>query len=72
MKGVAAVQAGPAPFESTTPTGAALLAELVDLWGPMPAMTIETVGMGAGTKDSSEVANMLRLVLGQAPRVLPY
>lgn len=66
MKGITAVQAGPAPFESTTPTGAALLAELVDHWGPMPAMTIDVVGMGAGTKDSTEVANVLRLVLGQS------
>lgn len=65
MKGVTAVQAGPAPFESTTPTGAALLAELVDVWGPMPPMTIDTIGMGAGTKDSTEVANVLRVVLGQ-------
>ncbi|HAY69203.1 MAG TPA: hypothetical protein DCY82_13125 [Acidimicrobiaceae bacterium] len=67
MKGVTAVQAGPAPFESTTPTGAALLAELVDVWGPMPPMTIDTIGMGAGTKDSTEVANVLRVVLGQPP-----
>jgi len=64
MKGVSAVQAGPAPYESTTPTGAALLVELVDEWGPMPAMTIDTVGMGAGSKDSDAVANVLRLVLG--------
>lgn len=67
MKGVTAVQAGPAPFESTTPTGAALLAELVDVWGSMPPMTIDTIGMGAGTKDSTEVANVLRVVLGQTP-----
>jgi len=67
MKGVPAVQAGPAPIESTTPTGAALLAELVDVWGPMPPMTIDTIGMGAGTKDSTEVANVLRVVLGQTP-----
>ena len=67
MKGVTAVQAGPAPFESTTPTGAALLAELVDVWGPMPPMTIDTIGMGAGTKDSTEVANVHRVVLGQTP-----
>ena len=67
MKGVTAVQAGQAPFESTTPTGAALLAELVDVWGPMPPMTIDTIGMGAGTKDSTEVANVLRVVLGQTP-----
>ena len=66
MKGVSAVQAGPAPYESTTPTGAALLVELVDQWGPMPPMTIDSVGMGAGTKDSAHVANVLRLIVGQA------
>ena len=64
MRGVSAVRAGPAPFESTTPTGAALLRTFVDEWGPMPPMTIDQVGMGAGTKDSAEVANILRLVLG--------
>jgi uncharacterized protein (DUF111 family) len=30
-------------------------------------MTIDTIGMGAGTKDSTEVANVLRVVLGQPP-----
>lgn len=60
------VQAGPASFESTTPTGAALLASMVDEWGPMPAMTVRSIGMGAGSKDSDEVANVLRLVVGDA------
>jgi len=60
LRGIGDVQAGPAPFESTTPTGAALLAEFVDTWEVMPAMTIASVGMGAGSKDSSVVANALR------------
>jgi len=64
VKGVSAVQAGPAPFESTTPTGAALLVTLVDEWQPMPSMTIEQIGMGAGSKDSPDVANILRLIIG--------
>lgn len=64
LSGAVPVQAGPAPFESTTPTGAAFLMACVDEWGPMPAMTIDTVGVGAGTKDSAEIANALRLVLG--------
>ncbi len=66
VRDVAQVAAGPASFESTTPTGAALLTTLVDEWGPMPAMTVHTIGMGAGTKDSHEVANVLRLVVGSA------
>ena len=65
LKGVTAVHAGPASFESTTPTGAALLVNIVDEWQPMPQMTIETVGVGAGSKDSTEVANALRLVIGE-------
>jgi uncharacterized protein (TIGR00299 family) protein len=60
------VQAGPAPFESTTPTGAALLATLVDDWGALPAMAPHRTGHGAGGKDPAEVANVLRLVLGHA------
>lgn len=60
------VQAGPAPFESTTPTGAALLVSVVDSWSAMPPMTISSVGMGAGGKDSDAVVNALRLVVGEA------
>jgi len=63
-KGVAPVQAGPAPYESTTPTGAALLVTVADGWGAMPAMQIDRIGMGAGTKDTDAVANVLRLVVG--------
>ncbi|MEM8705785.1 MAG: LarC family nickel insertion protein [Actinomycetota bacterium] len=65
LAGGVPVQAGPAPFESTTPTGAAVLAEIVDEWCPMPAMTVTTVGKGAGGRDSTEVANVLRLVVGE-------
>ena len=61
----APVHAGPVPHESTTPTGAALLAELVTSWGPLPAMTLRRVGTGAGGRDPVEAANVLRLVLGE-------
>ena len=40
------------PVELTTPTGAALLAALVTQWGPMPAMTIDRTGFGAGIRRS--------------------
>lgn len=62
------VAAGPSPFESTTPTGAALLAASVTSWGPMPTMTAGAVGMGAGGRDPDELANVLRLVLGEPQR----
>ena len=71
LTGVTEVRAGPAPFESTTPTGAALLATLVTTWGPMPSMTIRAVGMGAGSKDAAELANVLRLVTGEPVAATP-
>ena len=40
--------------ELTTPTGAAILATLVDSFGPMPAMKIERIGYGAGHNDFSQ------------------
>jgi uncharacterized protein (TIGR00299 family) protein len=51
--------------ELTTPTGAAILAELVDSYGPVPAMTIERIGCGAGQKDLEQQANLLRLLVGR-------
>ncbi len=59
------VTAGASPHEMCTPTGAALLASVVDEWGALPSMTINRVGMGAGGRDPDEVANVLRLVIGE-------
>jgi uncharacterized protein (TIGR00299 family) protein len=56
----------PAPVEGelVTPTGAALLTHLVEGFGPPPAMTLRTIGYGAGSKDFSK-PNVLRLWLGE-------
>jgi pyridinium-3,5-bisthiocarboxylic acid mononucleotide nickel chelatase len=51
--------------ELTTPTGAAILATLVDSFGPMPALKIERIGYGAGHKDFAEQPNVLRLFVGE-------
>jgi len=53
------------PFELTTPTGAAILATLVESFGPMPAMTIEQIGCGAGQRDLEQQPNVLRLLVGE-------
>ena len=60
--------------ELCTPTGAALLALLADEWGPVPPMRIESVGIGAGSADPTERANVLRVVLGTdlAPVQVPW
>jgi uncharacterized protein (TIGR00299 family) protein len=61
----APVQAGPIAHEATTPTGAAVLASAVSSWGPLPPMTVTGSGTGAGGRDPAEVANVLRLVVGE-------
>lgn len=50
--------------ELVTPTGAALLAELADEFGPYPPMTVHATGFGAGQRDMP-YPNLLRLVLGE-------
>jgi len=54
------------PVELVTPTGAALLAEFCTTFGPMPAMSIEKIGYGAGTRDLDKTPNVLRAVLGES------
>jgi uncharacterized protein (TIGR00299 family) protein len=53
-----------ADFEQTTPTGAAILATVAKSFGPLPAMTIEAVGYGAGSADPKNLANVLRIFVG--------
>lgn len=50
--------------ELTTPTGAAIVAVLVDEFCPLPSMTIETIGYGAGNKAFPDQPNVLRLLIG--------
>jgi uncharacterized protein (TIGR00299 family) protein len=51
--------------ELTTPTGAAIVAALAKEFGPLPAMTVERIGYGAGQKDFPQ-ANLLRVLVGEA------
>ena len=52
-----------APGELTTPTGAALL-KLVAGFGPVPPLTPQYIGYGAGTRDIGQ-PNICRLLVGQ-------
>jgi uncharacterized protein (TIGR00299 family) protein len=51
-------------MELTTPTGAAILTTVVDQFGPLPAMTVDVIGLGAGTREIPGQANILRLFVG--------
>jgi pyridinium-3,5-bisthiocarboxylic acid mononucleotide nickel chelatase len=53
------------PHELVTPTGAALLAELVEEFGPMSGLVAEKIGFGLGTRENKTRPNVLRAVLGE-------
>jgi len=64
LSGVPTVPAG-VDWETLTPTGAAILRTIVDRFGPLPAMTIERIGYGAGNDRKGPLPNVLRAVLGR-------
>jgi pyridinium-3,5-bisthiocarboxylic acid mononucleotide nickel chelatase len=53
--------------ELCTPTGAALLAECVDEWTPLPHLVLGAVGYGAGYRELDH-PNVLRIVTGTTTR----
>jgi hypothetical protein len=55
---------GGVPFEATTPTGAALLATLVDAYTDSPALRVERTGYGLGAREGP-LPNALRVFLGE-------
>jgi uncharacterized protein (TIGR00299 family) protein len=57
------------PGELTTPTGAAILTSVSNAFGPMPSMTLEAVGCGAGRRDGTTRPNILRVMLGRSTDV---
>jgi uncharacterized protein (TIGR00299 family) protein len=51
--------------ELVTPTGALIVSAYARSYGPMPSMSVDRVGYGAGTKDFEGVPNVLRVVVGE-------
>jgi uncharacterized protein (TIGR00299 family) protein len=49
--------------ELVTPTGAAILAALVDAFSPLDGVVVEAIGYGAGTKEFQDFPNCLRLLV---------
>lgn len=50
--------------ELVTPTGAAIITTLADKFGEMPAMETQSVGYGAGSREST-LPNVLRVFIGE-------
>ena len=60
------------PFYSTdikgellTPTGAAIITTVCKEFGPIPTMTVEQTGYGAGTREYDKFPNVLRVLIGE-------
>jgi uncharacterized protein (TIGR00299 family) protein len=51
------------PHELVTPTGAALVAEFVEAFGPMPPLLVERTGYGLGQRENKTRPNVLRVCL---------
>lgn len=67
LKGIGAPVVGvDEEMEMVTPTGAAIVAAQATAFGPMPAMEMEKIGYGAGSRSGLRGRpNLLRLVIGR-------
>ena len=66
LLGDAPVYAGAVQKELVTPTGALIATSYASAFGPIPAMSIERVGYGAGDRDEPATPNVLRVMIGRA------
>jgi uncharacterized protein (TIGR00299 family) protein len=65
LLGDAPVYSGAVQKELVTPTGALIATAYAGSFGPMPAMSIERVGYGAGDRDDPTTPNVLRVLIGR-------
>ena len=66
LLGDAPVYGGAVQKELVTPTGALIATTYATAFGPMPAMSVEQVGYGAGDRDDPTTPNVLRVMIGRA------
>jgi uncharacterized protein (TIGR00299 family) protein len=71
LLGSAPVYSGAVQKELVTPTGALLVSSYASSFGPIPAMTIEQVGYGAGDNDFPSTPNVLRILVGRVADARP-
>ena len=65
LLGGAPVYSGDIQKELVTPTGALIVSSYASEFGPLPAMTVEHVGYGAGDHDFASTPNVLRVFVGR-------
>jgi pyridinium-3,5-bisthiocarboxylic acid mononucleotide nickel chelatase len=65
LLGAAPVYSGAVQKELVTPTGALIATTYASAFGPLPAMTVERVGYGAGDRDDPVTPNVLRVLIGE-------
>ncbi|HWF85843.1 MAG TPA: nickel pincer cofactor biosynthesis protein LarC [Vicinamibacterales bacterium] len=66
LLGHAPIYSGPVQKELVTPTGALIATTYATAFGPVPAMSIERVGYGAGDRDDPSTPNVLRVLIGES------
>ena len=57
--------------ELLTPTGAAIITTVCEQCGPIPQMTTNNMGYGAGTREYEDFPNVLRVLIGEADADAP-
>lgn len=57
--------------ELLTPTGAAIITTVCEQYGPIPQMTTNNMGYGAGTREYEDFPNVLRVLIGEAAADAP-
>ena len=57
--------------ELLTPTGAAIITAVCNEYGPVPQMTTESTGYGAGTREYPDFPNVLRVFVGETVSNFP-
>jgi pyridinium-3,5-bisthiocarboxylic acid mononucleotide nickel chelatase len=60
------------PHELITPTGAALLAEFAESFGPMEGLAPERIGFGVGQRQNKTRPNVVRAILGRSGAVAAH
>ena len=71
LLGSAPVYAGVVQRELVTPTGALIATSYASAFGPIPAMSVEQVGYGAGDREHPQTPNVLRVLIGRASDAAP-